>query len=570
MEPLPPRQKAPKDGQGPRGWPDCYYTSRVLDSTFRYVKFVKKLRALEDEQRRGAVNKLKEEKDKQYSDFFIRCDRRSLINNVARRVDLCLTSYQEDLKAKRQRLVDLLTAEEEMNIRKFVEQAQAGAEALWQDKKDRLAFLLDKRQKEHEEKYKDIPISKCVHAHPCIVKLRCKEMQEVQKMQIKENQAKKMSEIEIEKMWHEVAMKESEALAARLELDAIERRRRTEECIKHSDEQMALRKEQRRKDQERLKEESLRIKKMFEEMSRNEDEESRKMQEKRLEEAKERSDMIKERQETVAKQQAEAKLVNDTWDSLAAVGLDEEEKKMQLKRRKQMELDICNRRISKIRRDKGQQSSEDAKILEQEAKRQQDVIDQRRCAYLKWSKKMQEEVRDGIIQQMKDNALTRERKAKEDADQVEYQRQVFKQVEALVKHRELTEAQARKIFQSQLLEQIDYNKLLKDRARAEELDQIRKCESAADEYQYQITKILCRLFFSEEIHPFMKQMYKGLKMQDKCPCSKPDYCAVGPKPITGAKPHSVPVLGPKGGPASNAPPATKVQGQDAPAKSPSK
>uniref|UniRef100_A0A2A4JSE0 Uncharacterized protein n=1 Tax=Heliothis virescens TaxID=7102 RepID=A0A2A4JSE0_HELVI len=528
-------------------------TSRVLDSTFRYVKFIKKLRALEEEQSRGAVNKLKEEKDKQYSDFFIRCDRRSLINNVARRVDLCLMSYQEDLKAKRQRLVDLLTAEEEMNIRKFVEQAQAGAEAVWQDKKDRLAYLLDKRQKEHEEKYKDVPISKCVHVHPCIVKMRCKEMSEVQKYQIKDNEAKRMSEIELDKMWHEVAMKESEALAARLELDAIERLRRTHECLRHSDEQVALRQEQRRRDQERLKQESLKIKQMFEENRRKEDEDSRKLQEKRLETARERNEMIKERQETLEKQQAETKLINDTWDSLAGMGLADEKNKEALRRKKQMELDICNQRISKIKRDKVTQGIEDAKVLDQEMKRQQDVIDKKRCAHIIKTQKMREEVRTGIIEQIKDNALARERKAREDDDQVEYQRQVFKQVEELVKHKELTEAQARKIFQSQLLEQIDYNKLLKERARLEELDQLRKCEKAADDYQFEITKILCRLFFSEEIHPFMKKMYKGLKMPEKCPCSKPDYCAVGPKPITGGKTHSVPVLGPKGEP--NAPQA---------------
>ncbi|CAG9792510.1 unnamed protein product [Diatraea saccharalis] len=160
LEPPPqaPRQRIPKDGAGPRGRPDCYYTSRVLNSTFRYVKFVKKLRALEDEQRKGDENKLKELKDKQYSDFFIRCDRRSLINDVARRVDLCMQSYQQDLKEKRKRLADLLSVEEEANIRKVVEQAQAGTDALWQDKKDRLAYLLAKRQKEHEERYKDTPL----------------------------------------------------------------------------------------------------------------------------------------------------------------------------------------------------------------------------------------------------------------------------------------------------------------------------------------------------------------------------------------------------------------------------
>ncbi|KAI8423785.1 hypothetical protein MSG28_012806 [Choristoneura fumiferana] len=58
------KEMPPKDGPGPRGVPDCYYTSRVLDSTARYVRFVRKLRALEEEQRKGNETKHKELTDK--------------------------------------------------------------------------------------------------------------------------------------------------------------------------------------------------------------------------------------------------------------------------------------------------------------------------------------------------------------------------------------------------------------------------------------------------------------------------------------------------------------------------
>lgn len=56
------------------------------------------------------------------------------------------------------RLKEIFTEEEESNIRLFVEQAQAGAELIWQDKQERLKFLIEKRRKEHEEKYKDTPL----------------------------------------------------------------------------------------------------------------------------------------------------------------------------------------------------------------------------------------------------------------------------------------------------------------------------------------------------------------------------------------------------------------------------
>lgn len=55
-------------------------------------------------------------------------------------------------------MIDLYAREEEDNIRKLVIQAQAGAEAIWQEKMNRLQYLLEKRKKEQEDKYKDTPL----------------------------------------------------------------------------------------------------------------------------------------------------------------------------------------------------------------------------------------------------------------------------------------------------------------------------------------------------------------------------------------------------------------------------
>ncbi|XP_059056340.1 trichohyalin-like [Achroia grisella] len=519
-----PRQKIPKDGPGPRGVPDCYYTSRVLNSTFRYEKFVKKLRAEEEEQRKGAETKLKDLKDKQYSDFFIRCDRRSLINDVARRVDLCMASYQEDLKQKRNRLLDLLSAEEEANIRKFVEQAQAGAEAVWQDKQNRLKYLLEKRQKEHEEKYKDTPLSKCVHVLPGILKLRAKEAAEIQLYQMREKEAMKMAEKEFEKMWHEVAMKESDALAARMEQDAIERSRRDRECKEYADYQLEQRRQQREKEKEILKQETLRMKTMWAADLKKEEEAERDRTEKRKETASERKQMILERQETIAKQRAEDKLIADTWDSLAGQGRADELAKIELHRKKERELDECNRKMAELKNEMKRLETADDHIFEQEARNMQEQVDKNRCQYLAWAQKTNTDVRKAMIEQIKERQEARETLKKKMEEQDEYHRQLFSQLQQLVDHKQMVDAQARLTHQKELLEQIEYNKILKERAKQEELNQIKKCQLATEEYQQEINKMLCRPFFSDELHPFMKQMAKGLKMKEKCPCSKLDYC----------------------------------------------
>lgn len=54
--------------------------------------------------------------------------------------------------------------------------------------------------------------SKCAHILPCVFKLRAKEAEEIQLYQMQEKEKRKMAELERENMWHEVAMKESEAL----------------------------------------------------------------------------------------------------------------------------------------------------------------------------------------------------------------------------------------------------------------------------------------------------------------------------------------------------------------------
>ncbi|CAF4746191.1 unnamed protein product [Pieris macdunnoughi] len=283
-----------------------------------------------------------------------------------------MESYEEDINSKKKvififRLIGLYGVEEEENIRKFVEQTQAGVVAVWEDKKKRLEFLLAKRKKEHEEKYKDTPLSKCVHVLPCIYKLRAKETQEIQLYQMKEKEARKMAEKEFDKMWFEVAMKESDALAARMEQDDIERLRRDYECKKiHGHEyKLEQRKLQKEKEREILKEEARRFKAIWDADIRKEQEAENQRAEQRKETARERNIMIEERQETVRKQNAVANLIADTWDSLAGQGLADEKAKLMLMRRKEQELDECNKKLLEIKKQEGKSTltRRDANIL---------------------------------------------------------------------------------------------------------------------------------------------------------------------------------------------------------------
>lgn len=61
----------------------------------------------------------------------------------------------------------------------------------------------------------------------------------------------------------------------------------------------------------------------------------------------------------------------------------------------------------------------------------------------------------------------------------DYDSQVQAQLEQLIKHKELTEAQARKLYQNDLREQIAYNKLLKVSCLFSELPRFSEFRDAA-------------------------------------------------------------------------------------------
>ncbi|KAJ8708295.1 hypothetical protein PYW07_010420 [Mythimna separata] len=153
---------------------------------------------------------------------------------------------------------------------------------------------------------------------------------------MKEKQARWMAERELDRMWHEVVLKESEALEARMEIDAIERQRRNQECVRSTDEQIRMKKLKRQQEQETLKLETLKMMADFAEQDRKEAEEKHKQELKRIEMGRERAQMIKERKDTLAKQQAEEKLIADTWDSLAGQGLADELRKEQLAKQRRV------------------------------------------------------------------------------------------------------------------------------------------------------------------------------------------------------------------------------------------
>ncbi|XP_061705390.1 uncharacterized protein LOC133516451 isoform X2 [Cydia pomonella] len=317
--------------------------------------------------------------------------------------------------------------------------------------------------------------------------------------------------------------------AARMEYDAIQRTRRDMECHQYSMYQIEQNKIKQQQEKERLKQETLYFRGLWDKAIKDEEEAERRRAEARHKTGHDRALAIEERKQNLEKQAQEHQVIEDAWASLGEQGLAQIKAEEELRRRKERELDECNRKMIELRDNMRASESANDDFIREEAARYQKVVDEKRCQYLSWSQKTNRDVRKAMIDQIHDRKQAREELQKKLQEQDEYHRQLFNQLSQLAAHKDLTDAQQRKKHQENLLKQIEYNKLLKERAIQEEQEQRKKCQRATEEYNEEISRMLCRPFYSDMQHPFLRQMAGGLKMREKCPCSKPDYCAVPEK-----------------------------------------
>ncbi|KAI5644692.1 hypothetical protein NE865_03344 [Phthorimaea operculella] len=340
---------------------------------------------------------------------------------------------------------------------------------------------------------------------------------------MQKKQAMKMQELEFDRMWHELGMKECDALAARMEIDAIERYRRDMECKQHTDMILQQRERQRQIDRENLKREQLAMKEKYEADMRKEAEEEAARLAKRIETGEERKQAIADRDALLAKQAENERITENVWKSLAGQGMADDQAKIDLMKRKEKELDECNKKMAELRIEIEKKLYDD-ELMDAAVREQQKAFDKKKCEDIRKADEASKEAQKNFLDQIADREKEREEVKKRLAIEDEYFKQLHNQLQQLIDNKNAEDEKHNKMHQQDVLKQIQYNKTLRMRELQEELDQRRKAVQAAKEYEEEMAEMLCRASFSDQTHPFMAQMNKLKDMRPVCPCSKPTWC----------------------------------------------
>ncbi|XP_041972087.1 axoneme-associated protein mst101(2)-like [Aricia agestis] len=528
----------PKDGPGPRGGADCYYEHgmcvveceagvgvswslaamwRACACVLRRATALYVLRArYSDPDRLSAQLAVY-----WFEDIAaVRASRRPVVRRSER--ELAAATRSSLAAGVAGRLKELYACEEQENIKKFVEQAQAGAAAAWQEKMDRLKYLQEKRRQEHEAKYKKLPLSNSVQLLATINKLRAKETQEVQLYQIREKRAREMAESEFDNMWHEVAMKEAEALGARMEYDAIVKAQKDLECKNYTLQQIEMKRLQRERDKELLIEEAKRFKSIWESDLRKEDEEQQRQIEKRHVAAAENNKVLEQAMARKAEEAERKKLIDQTWDSLTQQQLVDDRGRMEFRRRRERDLVHCNKELVHLRRQYDDIERRVDDCIEEEARRLQEKVDRQRCQFRDRFIRNKEETRQGLLEQIRSREEARVRlkqKIAEDNERIQREN-LSGQLQKLIQLQLITKTQAKKLYGQELVRQAEEVKLMKEQEKKD------KSEFLLPEYTNDGPDAMKRMSkpFVSEVHPFKKILNAGVPKTERCPCSPADYC----------------------------------------------
>ncbi|KAG8254440.1 hypothetical protein J6590_008892 [Homalodisca vitripennis] len=167
------------------------------------------------------------------SKFHIKTDKKGLEAKIRSRVNERLQAVEEVLDHKRERLRELLLAEEKEYIREYVTQAQKVSESLYDEQKQKALESRVKRQAEEAalaaEKRLQQYMNRCEELRIFREALNTKEVAKAVLKQIEDKKVQREADIELEKMWHDVATKNYQLMVAYEEEEARKRKHTMDE-----------------------------------------------------------------------------------------------------------------------------------------------------------------------------------------------------------------------------------------------------------------------------------------------------------------------------------------------------
>ncbi|ENN74600.1 hypothetical protein YQE_08722, partial [Dendroctonus ponderosae] len=349
----------------------------------------------------------------------------------------------------------------------------------------------------------------CQELRPSLIKKRLMESKYSQLQQIRENEARREADRELDKMWHELAVKEVEAKKEREVQEMLERRNKEKEMLSVWEKQIKGNELLREEIGRVAQEDRLEMQKLSEQLRREEIEALDKKRRKRDEAAKQILEQIEIQKQLHDQRKKEENALEQAFTTLAQLEIERERSSMQnAAENARRETAMYRQHLKQLDDERKLEEKKLMELLEMHRKEVEEKQNAARCKIIEAKRQLQKDVLAERANQINYKQLEAEQQLKLKEAENELLRMAYETNERLQAESDRLERQAALQYRQDLKRQIDYNTVLRKRER-EELER-QLAEGAKEEEKYK--KIVEQMLSGEiEItakHPFRKAIEK--------------------------------------------------------------
>ncbi|KAK4885480.1 hypothetical protein RN001_001751 [Aquatica leii] len=460
------------------------------------------------------VQIVEEQKAQQAKDLFLitfdeHVERRRFRTELQKRLDLKMEEYEASIDKRRERLRELLAIEEREFYHETVDVAQRGNENRMDDMKKRSLELIAKRESERLEIVKEKRLQqymdRCVDLRGVLTKKHLIESKNSNLQQMRENEAKREAEREIDRMWHELTLKEILTKKEKEEHEAIKKYEQNK-LTKNVWDMQIKGKELLRQEIERVTLEDRReLEKINEQLNKEKIESLIKKRRVREECDKALRKQLETQHKLTEQRKKEENALDAAFVSLAQLEIERENaKKLNTSAIAKKELAQYHQNLidlDELRKNEDRLFNE---LLEQYRKDIEHKQDEAKCKIAKARRKLQEEVIKGREEQIayKKMIAEEELKMKQDDNQLTlYACEANNRLEAeMLRQEKIAKLQ----YKDDLIKQIEYQKIVQQREKDELERQLAVGRKEEERYQKLISDMCSGNILIKTKHPFRR------------------------------------------------------------------
>ncbi|XP_072377340.1 cilia- and flagella-associated protein 53-like [Diabrotica undecimpunctata] len=512
---------------------DILYPSAVVPGSYQHVGKSPGsnhlFRAFEARRKRDEEEKLREEagsklyqKNYMFMMYDTHVEKKRIQRKIQEKVEQKVQAYEESVNKRREKLQKMLCAEERQFYNETVEMAQRGDEMRMENMKRTVEQLRARREEERlklvKQKRIEQYINRCQELKPTLIKKHLIESKQVQLQQMRENEARREANRELDRMWNELNKKEMQMKVEREERELLAAKARQLNQNEILDKQ--IRGKQLLKDKEKkvMMEDKIEMEKVNEEM-RLEKIKILKIKRRDVESLREiLLNQIRTNTEIMEKRKRDEDAIDQAYVQLSKLELEREQAEIEESiTQARKETAMYKEHLKELEIRMKQEEDELNRLLEEYRQAIQRKQDEAKCKIAEAKKALQCAVLKGRDEQLDYKRKEAENQLKLKQAENEMIRFIFERNACLQAESDRLEREAVKQYRDDLKKQIDYNNMLREKERQELERQLEKGKEEEERYQ----KLVQELIIKETEMPEYKHPFKKVLEQYDCSCDFP-------------------------------------------------